>query len=391
MRFSIIQAIYLKEMLDLLRDRRTLISMVALPVLVIPMLFRGMTYFIGNTEQKAQTEMRTKGIAARVTTPSIRAALEKTGLPIVEKSDLKDAVDKKEVAAAVEETDSTPPVVNIYVDSSEPTSAAAGDAIRTALNDLRDQTVRASLHNSGISETVLSPFIVKRTNIAGERKMAASVWGVTLPYLMLLLMFAGGMYPIIDMTAGEKERKTMEAFLASPAKRREIVLGKTLAGMTAAFLTAALTLASMAYSISNTKVSTKSEEMKQLMSAIPLDASTILLIAALLLPMAVFAASLMFTVALFARSYKEGQSYLTPIMLSVILPALLGGLPGLRQGPEMFLIPIFNTSMMIRGVLLGDPNMVNFAVTLGSDLLYAGIAFILAVRMFERESVLFRS
>jgi sodium transport system permease protein len=107
--------------------------------------------------------------------------------------------------------------------------------------------------------------------------------------------------------------------------------------------------------------------------------------------MSIFAASLMFTIALFARSFKEGQSYLTPLALVVIFPAMLGGLPGFELTPVLCLIPIFNASMMIRSVLLGDASMLNFAVTVAANVGYAAIAFLLATRMFQKESVLFRS
>jgi sodium transport system permease protein len=388
MRFSMIKTIYRKEMLDMLRDRRTMISMVAVPLVVFPLVISVMLRFSSRLEQNAETEARSMGIAARVTTPSVREALEKTGLAIKEKDDLRAAVEKKESAASVEEKSG---VIEIYVDSSNPTSSAAGDKIRTALTELKDQRIRESLRTSGIPESVLTPFTVKRTNIAGERKMAGSVWGTMLGYIVLLLMFTGGMYPIIDMTAGEKERKTLEAFLASPAARREIVMGKTLAAMTAIFLTAMLTLGSMVYSLRNNRISTKSEEMRNMMRTIPLDANTLAMIVAVLIPVAVFAASIMFAIALFARSFKEGQSYLTPLMLLVIFPALLGGLPGLQLTPAMCLIPIFNASLVIRSILLGEVSTVNFAVTVGANLLYAAIAFVIATRQFEKESVLFRT
>jgi sodium transport system permease protein len=383
-----IKTIYRKEMLDMLRDRRTMISMVAVPLVVFPLVISVMLRFSSRLEQNAETEARSMGIAARVTTPSVREALEKTGLAIKEKDDLRAAVEKKESAASVEEKSG---VIEIYVDSSNPTSSAAGDKIRTALTELKDQRIRESLRTSGIPESVLTPFTVKRTNIAGERKMAGSVWGTMLGYIVLLLMFTGGMYPIIDMTAGEKERKTLEAFLASPAARREIVMGKTLAAMTAIFLTAMLTLGSMVYSLRNNRISTKSEEMRNMMRTIPLDANTLAMIVAVLIPVAVFAASIMFAIALFARSFKEGQSYLTPLMLLVIFPALLGGLPGLQLTPAMCLIPIFNASLVIRSILLGEVSTVNFAVTVGANLLYAAIAFVIATRQFEKESVLFRT
>jgi len=256
---------------------------------------------------------------------------------------------------------------------------------------LREQRVRESLRNSGISEAVLTPFTVKRTNIAGERKMAGSVWGTMLGYILLLLMFTGGMYPVIDMTAGEKERKTLEAFLASPAQRREIVMGKTLAAMTAIVLTALLTLGSMVFSLRRNGIATKSEQMSAMMKTIPLDANTVAMLVATLIPVAIFAASVMFASALFARSFKEGQSYLTPLALLVIFPALLGGLPGLQSTPELFLIPIFNASLVIRSIMLGEVSTTNFAIALGANLVYAAIAFVIATVQFEKESVLFRS
>ncbi len=388
MRFPMIQAIYRKEMLDMFRDRRTMISMLVVPLIVFPLVISVMMRFASKLEQDAETEARTIGIAVRVTTPSVREAIEKSGYPIKEKDDLRSAIEKKEVAAAVEET---PEKIEIFVDSSNPTSSAAGDRIRATLLELKDQRIRESLRNSGIPESVLTPFTVKRTNIAGERKMAGSVWGTMLGYILLLLMFTGGMYPVIDMTAGEKERKTLEAFLASPAARREIVLGKTLAAMTAIFLTAMLTLGSMVYSLRTNRISAKSEEMRHMMQTIPLDPGTVAMIVATLIPVAIFAASVMFAIALFARSFKEGQSYLTPLALIVIFPALLGGLPGLKLTPALFLVPIFNASMVIRSILLGELSTTNFAVSLAANLFYAAVAFVIATRQFDKESVLFRS
>jgi len=391
MRFSIIQAIYRKEVLDLLRDRRTLISMLVVPLVVFPLIMQVALRLTSRIEERSQEEAKTLGIAAHVSTPEVREALVKMGIPIVDRDDLPSSVEKKSVAAAVEEIPGTPTQIRIYVDSSNPTSSAAADKIRIALDDLKDRDIRGSLRNSGIAESVLTPFVVRRTNVAGARKMAGSIWGTMLPYILLLLMFTGGMYPIIDMTAGEKERKTLEAFLASPASRQEIVLGKIFAAMTAIFLTAMLTLGSMVYSLKNVRLGNRTEELKHMMDTIPLDPHTVALIAVILIPMSIFAASLMFTIALFARSFKEGQSYLTPLALVVIFPAMLGGLPGFELTPVLCLIPIFNASMMIRSVMLGDASMLNFAVTVGANVFYAGIAFLIATRMFQRENVLFRT
>jgi sodium transport system permease protein len=391
MRLSIVSAIFRKEMLDLVRDRRTLISMVVVPVLLVPLLLNVSTRLMSRMQENAEQEAKSMAVAVKATTPALRQALEKAQIQIVERDDLKDAVRKKSVAAGVEEIPGTPVEVQIYVDNSNPTSTAAAARVRAALDDLKDEKVRESLQNSGIPASVLTPFVIKRTNIAGARKMAGMAWGSILGYLLLLMMFTGGMYPIIDMTAGEKERKTMEALLASPASRVEIVLGKNFAAMTAIFITAILTLASLVYSLKSSKVNAKTPEVQEMMRTIPLDAHTLTLIAVTLVPLAMFAASLMFAIALFARSYKEGQSYLMPLLMVVIFPALMGGLSGMQMTPALCLIPIFNVSQMLRGILLGDFTTANFAITMVANLVYAAIAFVIATRQFENENVLFRS
>jgi sodium transport system permease protein len=391
MRFPIVSAIYQKEMLDLLRDRRTLISMVAVPLLVIPLLLNVSTRFMSKMQENAENEAKSMAVAVHITNPEIRQVLEKAQIQLVDKDDLKDAVLKKTAAAGVEEIPGTPVEVEIYADNSNPTSSAAAARVRAALDDFKDEKVHESLKNSGIPASVLTPFVVKRTNIAGARKMSGMVWGSMLGYVLLLLMFAGGMYPVIDMTAGEKERKTMETLLSSPASRQEIVLGKNFAAMTAIFITAILTLGSMVYSLKGSNLSSKSPELQEMMRTIPLDAHTLTMIAVTLIPLSMFAASLMFAIALFAKSYKEGQSYLTPLVFIVIVPALMGGISGLEMTPTLCLIPIFNASQMIRGILLGDVSNANFAITTAANLVYAAVAYFIATRQFENENVLFRS
>ncbi len=401
MRFSILKGIFKKELLDVLRDRRALISMLVVPLVVFPLLIGGMTRLIPKIQERAEQEASTASIAVRISSPAVRDALEKAGLRLEDKDDLKAAVLDKSAGAAVEEIAGSPPRLSIYVDASNDTSSAAATRIREVLTELRDREIRDSLRSSGIPESVLTPFTVSRQNVAGEKKMAGAIYGSLLGYILVLLMFTGGMYTVLDMTAGEKERKTLEALLASPARRSEIVMGKILVAITAVLATAALTLASLAYSLKNTQIpparpgtggpDAAGENLRQMLGTIPLDASNIGLIAVVFIPLAVFAASLMFAIALKARSFKEGQTYLTPLVFLAIFPALLGGLPGFKMTPALCLIPIFNASQMIHGILIGEASPTNFLVTLAANLVYSAIAFHLATRMFEDEKVLFRS
>ena len=393
MRPQYLYAIYRKELLDLLRDRRTVISMIVLPLLLIPLLMSVATRVIGSMQEKAEREAKTMSVGVKIATPSIRAALQKAELRLVDRDDLRSAVEKKAVVAAVEEipVPEKGPEVRVYSDNSNPTSGAASDRIRTALNELKDAEVRDKLRDARVPESVLSPFTVARINVAPPKKMAGMIWGSMLGYLLLLLMFSGGMYPVIDMTAGEKERRTLESFLSTPAGRDEIVVGKMLAAMTSIFLTAVLTLTSLVATLRFNRGSSKSNEIRQMFQTIPLDAGTVALILATLAPLCVFAAAVMIAIAMFARSFKEGQSYLTPLMMMVIFPALLGGLQQLELTPVLCMIPIFNASQLIRAILLGDFSRNAFLITMAANLGYAVIALFIAKSRFENETVLFRS
>src|SRR3984957_2912476 len=132
MRFSIVSAIYRKEMLDLVRDRRTLISMLFVPTLLIPLLFSVGTRLVSRIQTKAEEEAKSMAVGVKVSS-SLREALERAQIQIVETDNLKDAVLTKTIAAGVEETAGTPVEVEIYADNSNPTSSAAAARGRGAL------------------------------------------------------------------------------------------------------------------------------------------------------------------------------------------------------------------------------------------------------------------
>ena len=382
-------AVYQKEMLEIFRDRRTLISMVAVPLLVIPLMFNLINRFTSSREKQAEGEAITVGILSEAKVPTALAALKAAGFQPVVKENLRAAVENKEVAAAVEETENAAGEkhIKVYIDRTRQASDIAGDKIRTVLDKLKTDTVRASLRGSGLSDKILTPFATERVNVASERKMSGMIFGSALGYVVILLMFTGAMYPAIDMTAGEKERRTLEAVLSTPAGRDEVVFGKIAATATAAFITAVLTLASMSYSLRMVPRPSRAQETFQMASP---DLPSLGLVLVTVLPTAILAASIMVAIALFAKSYKEGQSYLTPIVMLAAFPAVAGMLPGLELTPALALIPIFNVCQLVKEIFLGEFSHVAFAVAFTSNLAYAALAYLVAAQIFKRESVLFR-
>jgi len=126
-------------------------------------------------------------------------------------------------------------------------------------------------------------------------------------------------------------------------------------------------------------------------SNVPTDAVTISLVLATLLPVAIMAGALMLAIALLARSFKEAQSYLTPLVMMVIFPALLGGLPGMELTPVISLVPILNSSQLLKLILQGETPLSLALLTNAANVVYAALCFAIAARSFNDEKVLYRT
>ncbi len=388
---SQVLTIYRKEMLDTIRDRRTLLSMVVVPLAAIPLLFLAMSKFVSSTEKKAGGEALTIAVRGPDRLPGLLNALAHAGFKLASRDDLEAAIEKKEIAAGVE------PVawpgaggiqVRVYSDLTKRSSEVAAGRIRAALAAFKEDSIKLKLTALGLPDSIANPFTVKSVNLAPDKKMAGMFWGSMIGYFVVLLMFTGGMYPAIDMTAGEKERRTLEVVLSSPAGRGSIILGKILATTTSVFVTALLSIASL---IASFRFADFANELRKTTTRMPVDAASIALVLVALAPMAVLAASLMIAIALLAKSFKEAQSYLTPLVMVVIFPLILGMLPGLQLTPALALIPLFNVCQLIKEIFLGEYSRLAFAVTMAANVVYAGVAFYAAVRVFSKESVLFRT
>ncbi len=390
MKPAVVFTVYRKELLEMTRDRRTLISMVLVPIIAIPALLGVATFFVSSSQKQAEQEALHIAVARQSAMPGLERALSAAGFKLTPSADPRGAVERKQVAAAAVEgqSDKGEPVVRLYVDASRPGSLVAANKIRAALDGLKAAAIREALAGSGVPEKVLTPFGVEQVDVAPKGKMAKSLIGGMIGYMVILLMFSGCMYPAIDMTAGEKERRTLEILLCSPAGRNEIVLGKILAATTAAFLTALLNVLSLTWAFQSGMMG---PEMHKLLEGVHINASAVLLVLVAVFPTAVTAAAVMITISLFAKSFKEGQSYLTPLILLVVFPAMIGMMPGVEAGPKLALLPVFNVTQLIKSIFTGDYTLSSFLLPFASNLAYAAVAFVVAVRIFKREDVLFRS
>ena len=351
MNWNNILTVYLKELKDSLRDRRTLLSTIIIPTLVMPLLTFGVGKVASGVIGKARSETPVVMILGGEDSPAVVAQLkESRKIQVVPTSpDWKERITEKKIRAAVQLpekfqaglTGGAAAAVVIYHYEGELKSSFGASELEKLFRELREKTTADRLSERLLPVTFAKPFELKRENVAPPEKVGGNMFGGFVPYLIIILCFTGAMYPAMDLTAGEKERGTMETLLCSPVARGDIVLGKFLMVLTGSLSAMGFMLLSMGVTAfvagsllmvgdgsllkaGAVAVSSRAGDVIPLIA--PLGLVGVL---AMVFPVAVLFAAVAFTISLFAKSYKEAQSYLAPLMIVIIMPAVIGMLPGI--------------------------------------------------------------
>lgn len=416
-RLNAIWLIYLREMTDQLRDRRTLFTIAVLPLLLYP-LVGTLLLQIAQFTRQYPTSICIVGTNHLVDAPPLvdgEAFTEglsdgQTRLDIVN-YDWNEVGSEKSVEAearrwvrngafdvvlmvppefADSQMRSTNPSAQIRLlyNVASDQSMVARDRVINILDLWGDNWVRSKLIELGVDNQTLHPYSLTQIDIAPERTREAAFWSKLLPFIMLVWAMTGAFYPAIDLVAGEKERGTLETLLCSPALRAEIVWGKLGAVTSFSMLTALLNASSM--------LVTSSFVFNQIsfgaggaISAPPIAPMLWLLIA--LVPLSALFSALALAVAAMARSSKEGQYYLMPLMMVSLPLVLLPTLPGTTLTAGTSLIPVTGMFLLVRSLVeaqYGEALLylpLVFGVTAGC--LWLAVTW--ARRQFEDESVLF--
>ncbi|UCD94802.1 MAG: ABC transporter permease, partial [Candidatus Zixiibacteriota bacterium] len=362
-----ITTIFRKELKDTLRDRRTLIFMLLVPIVAIPLLITLVSSLMASQITKVQKEVSRVVIEEPAYLPdSLRQAFaDADALDVLPKEDFegKTLVDELkegniEIIIFVDEDftgnleSENPSELRIYYDESELKSEFALDKVKNVLNEYKESVVQGRMEKREISSDVLTPFEISSNSVAPPEKVVGEKFGMFLPYIIIIMCFMGAMYPAIDLAAGEKERGTLETLLVSPATRGEFVVGKYLVILLTGVVAALLAMGSLVYSL-NYMVGQMLEDLSTML-AIEFDIQTIALVLLTILPMAGIFAGVLLSVSIFARSFKEAQSYVTAMNMVIILPAFVSFLPGIEMDYTMALIPVMNASLIMKDAISGS-------------------------------------
>lgn len=334
-----------------------------------------------------------EGLPAPLARPAVTFALQQKTIAaaifvprdVVSISDVEREVDP--ISGATRLVTSPTVALHVVYDGSQPLSEKAYERFADFVAALDRSALRARLLESRLDDEFARPAEVSAGNVATASRQFQGHIGGILPYMLFSFCFFGALYPALDITAGEKERFTLETLLLGPVARSEIALGKFLvvflAGIIAALLSTASMVASITYGLLPAAVLDTLD--------LHFEPGALLLTASLVIPIAAMYAALLLAVGLYARSFKEAQSYTVPLQLLLLIPMLVSFVPDLETKGGMAWIPFVNVAMLLREVFKGETPWDFYAITLASTLLLTGLSLFAAARMFRREEVLLRA
>ncbi|MBM3493850.1 MAG: ABC transporter permease [Armatimonadetes bacterium] len=390
--------VFTKEFREVFRDRRTIIGVVISPLLITPLLFLILGTFIAGEAKKMEKETMSVGVVNANLAPSVMKAIGKPPSLAFERvqADRAESLIKsrKLRAALVLPTDAEKRLaahravrVQVMLDAGNEKSNAAAARLRAAVTTAGAGLIQVRLKRLDLPSDFATPFDIKEAPIKTGTGRGTLIVAGMLPYLLALSCFSSGIYAANDTVAGEKERGTLETLLVSPASRREIVLGKFLAVAALCCVGSVLSVVGMSIPFfSGLKAFDWIARGGMHLTAAGIGVTLLMQI-----PLAVLFAGMLMIVSTFARNQKEAQTYLGPMMIAIIVPAMMSMVMGAEAPRAMAAVPVLNASLIIKQALTGSTDPAFLVLALAASVLYAGIAVAICTRLFDRENVLLRT
>ncbi len=390
--------IFRKEFTDSVRDRRTLFMMVVFPLLLFPLLMTVVTRLQLSQMRKAEEKILRLSLVNEQYAPGIAELAASTPglrlLPPVPADSAASLIQQDSLDAVIvvapdfrEQVDAMRTGVLTLIFKSSEDYAIAKRRLHDIIDRYEKGLVERRFAALKIDRSVVSAVTVRERDIATAKEKVGRSIGGFIPYLFVIFCFMGSMYPAIDLAAGEKERGTIETLLTAPVGRFEILLGKFAVVVLAGLLSATVSMLGLYLALRQAK-----EVPQELLQAVQgiLDVPSVLLTLSLLLPLAIFFAGFLLSLSMFAKSYKEAQSIISPLAIVIILPVLIGMVPGFELNPVTALIPVLNVSLATKEIIAGTIRPELLTLVYLSLVVLAVLSLWACSRFFNREETIFR-
>lgn len=395
--------IYLKEMLELVRDRRAFFFTIFVPVLAMPLIFAGFGMLSSSLFKQASTAGMAYAIFGQQHAPGLAARLaQEKGfqqVTLASQDEIKAAIAADRIKFALV----IPPALGQQLAAQQQgvielhyNSAATIDLTRKRVSamlgdynrELRERALSALSLSKQQLAFALDPITLEDHSTANRREQLGAIVGGMLPYVLLMVCLMAAMYPAIDTGAGEKERGTLETLLLAPVPRGAIVLAKFLMLFTVGLTSALLMIVSVGALLYFFGPLIGGDLVLMVRAIGPLDLA---MVALMLVPTAAIFAAILLSISVYARSYKEASGMISPLILVTVLPTLVALLPGVELNWRWAMVPLTNVSLAMKELVKGTMDYRMFSAILLSTTLTAGLLLAACRWWFNREQVLFRN
>lgn len=390
----VISNLYKKEMLDVLRDKKTVLMMLVVPLVLYPLVFIvGLQIMAGISSDMSEKTYRIAFCNIDEELDDFFKNIQGNGysFDIIYMDNPQEALKAEDIDAYIEcDEGEVGPVYKVRYLSAVVNSSYAVDIIDEVLGLYKNSLIKERLCSEGLDpDEILSPIKVSYEDMASNEESAGSLLGTIIPFMLVVSLILGTMYPAIDTTAGERERGTLETVLTLPVSNQELIMSKFLTVATIGVISAVLNILSMC------GVGVYMYNMMQTVTdeAMGIDMSrfvpAILVGVLCILAFAVFISAVTMCVCAFAKSYKEANNYITPLMLIVMFASFIGFIPNVSLTANMALAPVVNICLLIRDLLAFKVDIGIIIIVLMSNVVYGILAITFLGKIYSSERVLF--
>ena len=397
------QTVFFKEMKDVLRDRKTLLLMIVLPIVVVPLLLNLLIGFVIKKEQEAKTEVLEYVVFGDEFAPELAKTFEAANgfkkVTLGSPDELVAAIREDRIdfglvipeKTAAQLSGQEQASIELHFDNASMGSKVE-DRVQDLVGKFNDGLTAARLAKLGVpsgqkQKSLLEPVRLRKQGTGKIREVIGDRIGGMVPYFFIAFCFMGVVYPAIHLGAGEKERGTLETLLLAPIPRHQVVLGKFLAVFCGGIIAVLLNLASL-----GTWLAIKAGELRGIIGTLigSIGWLDLAMLALMLIPVAAMFAALLLSVSIFARNSAEASTLISPFGIVLIIPAALAMLPGVELNWFWAWVPITNISLAMKELLKGTMDYTMLVAILTSSTLIAGGLLFFCAKWFNRENVLFR-
>lgn len=389
--------IFKKEFIDTLRDRRSLFRMFIIPLGIFPLIFG----VVGAIEKNSTDNEEARELRVGLLAPSVdlgfRDWLEQGAHFTVHEVPHADTMvqwirdNRLDAGVAIPATFAAN-VSGMRRDSIFQYGAAASRIVNrrleAAIGFFQKRLLQSRLDSLGLRLENVEPTGTRFIDTATKRETIGKIMGGFLPYIFIIFCYTGCLFPAIDLFTGEKERSTIETLLSAPIDRGKVLMGKMLMIVVAGLLSAMLSILGLLIAF---KTSSGGMSVLGNIALGILSPSSIVALVLMLIPLVVFFAGMLIPATVYAKSFKEAAITLQPFTFVVILPAIVGMIPGIELNGWTATIPILNVVLITKEIIAGTLHVGLLLEAVATLIILAFFAVLLSFRRFGNEKNILRS